>query len=55
MTASHLEQSQITRIFAKMQRSIPAWMDMLDASFLTTPTKNAYKQLITTRAAKLGM
>ncbi|MBU3679625.1 MAG: HipA domain-containing protein [Candidatus Kapabacteria bacterium] len=55
MTSSQLQQSQITRIFAKMQRSIPAWLDMLDASFLKASTKDAYKHLITTRAANLGM
>jgi hypothetical protein len=55
MTASQLQQPQIARIFAKMQRSIPAWLEMLDASFLKESTKDAYKHLITVRAANLGM
>ncbi len=55
MTASQLQQPQIARIFAKMQRSIPAWLEMLNASFLNESTKDAYKHLITVRATNLGM
>ena len=55
MTTSQLQKPQITRIFSKLQRSIPAWLDMLDVSFLKASTKNAYKHLITSRAANLGM
>ncbi len=55
MRASNLDDRQIERIFEKMQRSIPAWMQMLDVSFLRQSTKDAYKQLIAARAAKLGM
>lgn len=55
MRASNLDDRQIERIFEKMQRSIPAWMQMLDVSLLRQSTKDAYKQLIAARAAKLGM
>lgn len=55
MRASDLDDRQIERIFEKMQRSIPSWMQMLDASFLRESTKEAYKQFIAARAAKLGM
>lgn len=55
MRASDLDDRQIERIFERMQRSIPSWMQMRDASFLRESTKEAYKQFIAARAAKLGM
>lgn len=54
MTTLRLDARQQQNIFEKLARATPHWMALLDQSFMSDPYKEAYKAIITERAARLA-
>ncbi len=55
MHAFELGQRQQENLFAKMERSIPQWMQCIDTSFLSQDMKQAYADVIMQRAERLQL
>jgi serine/threonine-protein kinase HipA len=55
MRTLNLEEKQQQNIFHKMVKALPAWLLMLDQSFLEETHKEQYKSLILERMQRMGL
>jgi serine/threonine-protein kinase HipA len=53
MNSSKVEEKQQLNIFAKLDRALPKWLDLIDQSFLSEEFKERYKSIIQQRHHRL--
>jgi serine/threonine-protein kinase HipA len=52
-TTAQLGEKQQSNIFTKFEKAMPAWMDLIDISFLDAGMKKSYRRLVTNRHQRL--
>jgi serine/threonine-protein kinase HipA len=53
MDTLHVDERQQRNIFTKLESALPAWMDLLDSSFLSDELKSQYKRIIQIRLERI--